>query len=378
VDHRAAQGPVARHPHGGASRAGGAPELWRWHVAVACWPAAPAPLLHSGLPVPPGSSAPAARSGRQGWHARLQALGRFGGSVASSLPGPGRSHEARCAATAALALPALTQPWPAPLSRCRPQPPQVDPVFEGLAGGPGSLVKYNPLSNLSSAETWNFLRVMGVPINALHACGYDSIGCEPCTRPVLPNQHEREGRWWWEDAQGEALPPAAAAGARGGRLRCAAWRARAGGVVPSRLVAPAPAWRGAARCMAERMPSPAGATPPAHLPCPHPPRPAAQPRSAACTAATSRAAPTATAARSARRSATCGLRAARWRRSARSRCARRGGWPYLRTDAGTHAARTALLRNSAVVGPGASAVQASAAGRAPLPCPLPPPCACAR
>eukprot|EP00894_Picocystis_sp_ML_P000576 jgi/Pico_ML_1/51093/g2181.t1 len=30
--------------------------------------------------------------------------------------------------------------------------------------------------------------------------GYDSIGCEPCTRPVLPNQHEREGRWWWEDA----------------------------------------------------------------------------------------------------------------------------------------------------------------------------------
>ena len=38
--------------------------------------------------------------------------------------------------------------------------PQVDPVFEGLSGGPGSLIKYNPLSNLSSAETWNFLRVM--------------------------------------------------------------------------------------------------------------------------------------------------------------------------------------------------------------------------
>lgn len=51
---------------------------------------------------------------------------------------------------------------------------------------------------------WNFLRVMGVPTNKLHACGYISIGCEPCTRPVLPNQHEREGRWWWEDATGEA------------------------------------------------------------------------------------------------------------------------------------------------------------------------------
>jgi len=77
---------------------------------------------------------------------------------------------------------------------------QVDPAFEGVDGGAGSLIKYNPLSNLTSAETWNFLRVQGVPVNELHAQGYDSIGCEPCTRPVLPNQHEREGRWWWEDA----------------------------------------------------------------------------------------------------------------------------------------------------------------------------------
>lgn len=77
---------------------------------------------------------------------------------------------------------------------------QVDPVFEGLDGGAGSLIKYNPLSNVSSAEVWNFLRVMGVPTNKLHACGYVSIGCEPCTKAVLPNQLEREGRWWWEDA----------------------------------------------------------------------------------------------------------------------------------------------------------------------------------
>ena len=37
---------------------------------------------------------------------------------------------------------------------------QVDPVFEGQAGGQASLVKYNPLSNVSSQEVWNFLRVM--------------------------------------------------------------------------------------------------------------------------------------------------------------------------------------------------------------------------
>lgn len=37
---------------------------------------------------------------------------------------------------------------------------QVDPVFEGVDGGKASLVKYNPLSNMTSAEVWNFLRVM--------------------------------------------------------------------------------------------------------------------------------------------------------------------------------------------------------------------------
>lgn len=39
-----------------------------------------------------------------------------------------------------------------------------------------------------------------MPTNKLHECGFVSIGCEPCTKAVLPNQHEREGRWWWEDA----------------------------------------------------------------------------------------------------------------------------------------------------------------------------------
>jgi len=33
----------------------------------------------------------------------------------------------------------------------------------------------------------------------LHERGFVSIGCEPCTRAVLPGEHERAGRWWWED-----------------------------------------------------------------------------------------------------------------------------------------------------------------------------------
>lgn len=63
-----------------------------------------------------------------------------------------------------------------------------------------SLIKYNPLLNWTSAQVWDYIEAYQVPFNDLHRHGYISIGCEPCTRPVLPNQHERAGRWWWEDA----------------------------------------------------------------------------------------------------------------------------------------------------------------------------------
>jgi len=62
------------------------------------------------------------------------------------------------------------------------------------------IVKCNPLANWSSAEVWNYIRQNEVPYNELHERGFISIGCEPCTKPVLPNQHERGGRWWWEEA----------------------------------------------------------------------------------------------------------------------------------------------------------------------------------
>ena len=62
-----------------------------------------------------------------------------------------------------------------------------------------TLYKFNPLSNWSSVEVWQYIRQNDVPFNELHNRGFISIGCEPCTRPVLPNQHEREGRWWWEE-----------------------------------------------------------------------------------------------------------------------------------------------------------------------------------
>ena len=62
------------------------------------------------------------------------------------------------------------------------------------------LTKFNPLANWSSAQVWEYIRMFDVPFNELHQQGFISIGCEPCTKAVLPNQHEREGRWWWEEA----------------------------------------------------------------------------------------------------------------------------------------------------------------------------------
>jgi phosphoadenosine phosphosulfate reductase len=62
------------------------------------------------------------------------------------------------------------------------------------------LIKFNPLLNWSSAQVWDYIEAYQVPFNSLHNQGFISIGCEPCTRAVLPNQHERAGRWWWEDA----------------------------------------------------------------------------------------------------------------------------------------------------------------------------------
>jgi phosphoadenosine phosphosulfate reductase len=62
------------------------------------------------------------------------------------------------------------------------------------------LVKFNPLANWSSEDVWSYIRAFEVPYNALHERGFISIGCEPCTRATLPQQHEREGRWWWEEA----------------------------------------------------------------------------------------------------------------------------------------------------------------------------------
>lgn len=65
------------------------------------------------------------------------------------------------------------------------------------------VVKFNPLAAWTSADVWSYIRGNDVPYNPLHDVGFMSIGCEPCTRAIGPHEHERNGRWWWEEAVGK-------------------------------------------------------------------------------------------------------------------------------------------------------------------------------
>lgn len=73
----------------------------------------------------------------------------------------------------------------------------IDKMFQGASG---NLIKWNPVAHMTSDDVWKAIRDNKVPYNKLHDMGYKSIGCQPCTRPIKEGQHEREGRWWWENA----------------------------------------------------------------------------------------------------------------------------------------------------------------------------------
>ena len=66
------------------------------------------------------------------------------------------------------------------------------------------LLKVNPLFDWSTKKLQEYLNTHQVPTNILHAKGYTSIGCEPCTRAIKPGEDERAGRWWWENELGES------------------------------------------------------------------------------------------------------------------------------------------------------------------------------
>ena len=65
------------------------------------------------------------------------------------------------------------------------------------------LKKLHPLLDWTDEEVNAALPLIDVPVNPLHAKGYPSVGCAPCTRAVKEGEHPRSGRWWWEQSSKE-------------------------------------------------------------------------------------------------------------------------------------------------------------------------------
>ena len=61
-----------------------------------------------------------------------------------------------------------------------------------------------------------YIAANDVPVNPLHARGFPSIGCQPCTRAIRPGEDIRAGRWWWENEDGKECGLHNATGCPGG------------------------------------------------------------------------------------------------------------------------------------------------------------------
>ncbi len=71
---------------------------------------------------------------------------------------------------------------------------EIDQAHRGI-------VKLNPLADWSHDDVWKYVRDNDVPVNRLHAQGYPSVGCDPCSRAIQPGDDIRAGRWWWENPE---------------------------------------------------------------------------------------------------------------------------------------------------------------------------------
>jgi phosphoadenosine phosphosulfate reductase len=61
------------------------------------------------------------------------------------------------------------------------------------------MLKFHPLLDWTEIQLDEYIALHNIPINRLHAKGFPSIGCAPCTRAVKPGEDLRSGRWWWEN-----------------------------------------------------------------------------------------------------------------------------------------------------------------------------------
>jgi phosphoadenosine phosphosulfate reductase len=62
----------------------------------------------------------------------------------------------------------------------------------------GNILKLAPLAGWTWGDVLARAAANDVPISPLHARGFPSIGCAPCTRAIAPGEDLRAGRFWWE------------------------------------------------------------------------------------------------------------------------------------------------------------------------------------
>lgn len=72
-------------------------------------------------------------------------------------------------------------------ARAKVQPFGLDPELGAL--------RIHPFHALGRDELEALAAQPGVAVNPLHGMGFPTIGCFPCTTPVLPDETERAGRW---------------------------------------------------------------------------------------------------------------------------------------------------------------------------------------
>ncbi len=60
-------------------------------------------------------------------------------------------------------------------------------------------LKVNPLAHWQQGDARTYIEENRLPRHPLVAKGYPSIGCMPCTSPVVPGEDARAGRWKGQD-----------------------------------------------------------------------------------------------------------------------------------------------------------------------------------
>ena len=85
-----------------------------------------------------------------------------------------------------------TRGWLSGLRRDQSSARASTPVVMPTVGGP---TKVHPLVDWTARDVYRYLKDHALPEHPLFEQGYVSVGCAPCTRPVMPGEDERAGRW---------------------------------------------------------------------------------------------------------------------------------------------------------------------------------------